>query len=76
MIEFALVAGGHMVAEVRDEGAFSPSVEIRHSYGLNPKVFPLGTAVPLCVPLRVRFADDTLWVNPTLPLIVRSIYAP
>jgi hypothetical protein len=73
-IEFGLVARGHLVAEVRDVGTFSPNAEIKHSFGLNPNVFPLSTALPVCVPMRVAFTDGTKWVNPHLPALERSIY--
>jgi len=73
-IEFGLVANGRLVAEVRDVGKFSPRAEIKHRFGLDPNVFPLGTGLPQCVPLRVTYADGTQWVNPHLPALQRSIY--
>jgi hypothetical protein len=73
-IEFGLLARGSLVAEVRDVGTFSPGVEIKHEFGLNPNVFPLGTGLPRCVPLRITFADGTKWRNPHLPAIQRSLY--
>ncbi|MGZ3510220.1 MAG: hypothetical protein ACXWNK_02680 [Vulcanimicrobiaceae bacterium] len=33
-IEFGLSARGHLVAEVRDVGTFSPNVEIKHAFDL------------------------------------------
>ncbi len=73
-IEFGLVANGRLVAEVRDVGTFSPGAEIKHSFGLSPNVFPLQTALPHCVPLRIEFADGTEWKNPHLPALRRSMY--
>ena len=73
-IEFGLVAKGTLVAEVRDSGTFSPDIEIKHSFGLNPNVFPLGTGLPQCVPLKITFADGTKWKNPHLPALKASIY--
>ncbi len=73
-IEFGLVAKGSLVAEVRDVGTFSPGVEIRHEFGLSPNVFPLGTGLAQCVPLRIRFENGTMWENPHLPALRRSIY--
>lgn len=73
-VEFGLVARGHLVAEVRDVGTFSPNAEIKHTFGLNPNVFPLGTGLAACVPLRVTFADATTWINPHLPAFRSSIY--
>lgn len=66
-IEFGLVARGALVAEVRDVGTFSPGAPISHAFGLSPQVFPLGTALPRCIALRVKWADGTHWTNPALP---------
>ena len=73
-IEFGLLARGTLIAEVRDVGTFSPNVEIKHQFGLNPNVFPIGTGLPKCVPLRITFEDGTVWKNPHLPAIQRSAY--
>jgi hypothetical protein len=73
-IEFGLIARGRLVAEVRDVGTFSPNAEIKHEFGISPNVFPLGTGLPLCVPLRITFSDGATWRNPHLPAIQRSIY--
>jgi hypothetical protein len=74
-IEFGLIANGRLVAEVRDVGKFSPNIEIKHSFGLDPNVFPLSTALAQCVPLRVQYNDQPDWVNPHLPALRRAIYA-
>jgi hypothetical protein len=73
-VEFGLVAKGHVVAEVRDVGTFSQGAEIKHSFGLNPNVFPLGTGLAQCVPLRVSYEDGTTWTHPHLPQANSSIY--
>ena len=73
-IEFGLVARGALVAEVRDVGTFSPDAEIKHRFGISPNVFPLGTALSRCVPLRVTFENGTTWSNPHLPALNASIY--
>ncbi len=73
-IEFGLVAKGLLVAEVRDAGTFSPGAEIKHSFGLSPNVFPLGTGLAQCVPLRATYKDGTTWENPHLPSPNKSIY--
>ena len=73
-IDFGLVARGHLVAEVRDAGKFSPGVEIKHSFGISPNVFPLGTSLPACVPLRITYASGTQWLNPRLPASDRDLY--
>jgi hypothetical protein len=74
-IDFGLVANGKLVAEVRDVGTFSPQAEIKHTFGLDPNVFPLGTALPQCVPLRITYPNAPTWVNPHLPALRRGIYA-
>jgi len=74
-IDFGLIAHGRLVAEVRDVGTFSPHVEIKHQFGLDPNVFPLRTALARCVPLHIAFKDGTPpWTNPNLPAIERGIY--
>jgi hypothetical protein len=74
VIDFGLVARGHLIAEVRDVGTFSPGVEIKHEFGVNPNVFPLGTALPECPALYIEFANGTKWTNPHLPAMERSLY--
>jgi hypothetical protein len=73
-IDFGLVANGRLVAEVRDVGTFSPGIEIKHSFGLSPNVFPLQTGLPRCVALRILFKDGTKWKNPNLPHHDKTIY--
>ncbi len=73
-IQFGLVANGHLIAEVRDVGTFSPNVEIKHSFGISREVFPLQTGLSRCVALHVTFADGTIWRNPHLPALRRSLY--
>jgi hypothetical protein len=74
-IEFGLVANGRLVAEVRDVGKFSPNIEIKHTFGLSPNVFPLSTALPQCIPLRITYEDQATWVNPELHRLQRAILA-
>jgi hypothetical protein len=73
-IDFGLVARGALVAEVRDVGEFSPGTKIKHEFGLDPNVFPLGTGLPQCVPLRIEFADGSSWQNPHLPKLMESVH--
>ncbi len=73
-IEFGLVARGALIAEVRDVGTFSPGAEIKHTFGLSPNVFPIGTGLPQCVALRAQYADSTKWKNASLPALRRSLY--
>jgi hypothetical protein len=75
-IEFGLVARGTLVAEVRDVGTFSPGVEIKHTFGLDPNVFPLSTGLSRCVPLRVTYEDGTKWKNPRLPALRHTATGP
>ncbi len=72
-IEFGLIANGNLVAEVKDVGTFSPGVEIKHQFGLSRNVFPLQTALPQCVPLKITFADGTKWKNPHLPALKHKL---
>ena len=71
-IEFGLVARGHLVAEVRDVGTFSPGAEIKHTFGLSPNVFPLGTSLAQCVPLRITYEDGTHWRSLRLPALMST----
>ena len=73
-VEFGLVAGGSLVAEVRDTGKFTQGAEIKREFGLSRSVFPLGTQHPRCVPLRATFQNGTVWTNPHLPPVPMSIY--
>jgi len=72
-VEFGLIVGGNLVAEVRDVGTFSPGVEIKHEFGLSHGIFPL-RGMSECVPLRITFADGSKWRNPHLPALRRQIY--
>jgi len=74
IIDFGLIARSMMVAEVRDEGKFSPNVEIKKSYGVSPNIFPLGTASPACAPLFVQWANGQTWTNPNLPKTDKALY--
>jgi hypothetical protein len=73
-IEFGLVANGILKAEVKDVGTFSPGAEIKHKFGISAGVFPLGTGLPQCPPLRITFDDGTKWRNPMLPPKNEHIY--
>jgi hypothetical protein len=75
-IVFGLVARGHLVAEVRDVGTFSPNAEIRHKFGISPNVFPIGTGLPVCALLFIEYENGTTWKNPRLPEPSNTIYAP
>jgi hypothetical protein len=73
-IVWGLVANGHLVAEAKDIGTFSPGVEIKKKYGISSNVFPLQTGLPQCVALGVRWSDGTRSINPNLPARIRDMY--
>ena len=75
-IDFGLVVNGVLRAEVKDAGTFSPGVEIKHKFGISTNVFPIQSALPHCVPLRVTFENGTKWFNPALPAKNPNIYVP
>ncbi|MGC1381649.1 MAG: hypothetical protein WA814_11580 [Candidatus Baltobacteraceae bacterium] len=75
-IEFGMLAHGSLVAEVRDVGTFSPGAEIKHKFGISKNIFPLQTSLIECVPLKIHFVDGSVWKNPHLPALRRSIYGP
>jgi hypothetical protein len=66
-IEFGLVADGKLLAVVRDRGSFAPNARIMHAYGIADSAVPPAGSTPECVPLRVRYADGTTWMNPSMP---------
>jgi hypothetical protein len=66
-IEFGLVADGKLLAVVRDMGSFTPNARIMHAYGIAEAAVPPANAMTQCVPLRVRYADGTTWMNPSMP---------
>jgi len=63
-IVFGLVAKRDLVAIVKDVGTFSPGVSIDHEFTLDPELFPLGTALPYCKVLRIKYSDGSEWINP------------
>lgn len=74
-IDFGLLGGRGLLAEVRDVGTFSPGVTIDHAFGLDPSILPISSAAVRCVPLFITFADGTHWQNPHLPRRRRQLYA-
>jgi hypothetical protein len=73
-IDFGLIARGSLIAEVRDVGKFSPGAEIKHEFGVSPNIFPIGTSMPACMPLRIEFQNGTTWTNPKLPPSDKMLY--
>lgn len=75
-IRFGLIANGMLVAEVRDVGTFSPGIEIKHDLPLSTNVFPIQTALPLCLPLEITFDDGSTWMNPSSTNLRRQTIEP
>jgi hypothetical protein len=72
-IQFGLVVNGHVVAEFRDVGTFSPGADIKHEFGIPGAIFPL-QGQPRCVPLHIAYANGTKWRNPYLPPPGNGLY--
>jgi hypothetical protein len=66
-IDFGLVARGSLIATTKDVGTFSKDAKIDHEFSVDPEIFPIGTALPYCAVLRVKYADGTEWQNPNPP---------
>lgn len=66
-IDFGLVARGSLVAVAKDVGTFAPGAAIDHEFVVGGSIFPLGTALPYCAVMRVKYADGSEWINPTPP---------
>lgn len=66
-VDFGLVSRGSLIALAKDAGTFSRGVDIDHEFSLDPEVFPIGTALPYCAVMRVKYADGTEWTNPNPP---------
>ena len=62
-IDFGLVARGSLIAFVKDAGTFSPGARIDHEFSVDPQIFPIGTALPYCAVMRVKYADGSEWRN-------------
>ena len=63
-VDFGLRARGSLVAFARDLGTFTPGASISHEFSVDPKIFPIGKALPYCAVLRVKYANGTEWDNP------------
>lgn len=66
-IDFGLVARGTLIAVTKDVGTFTPGATIAHEFSVDPEIFPIGTALPYCAVLRVKYADGSEWRNPNPP---------
>ncbi|HTX56129.1 MAG TPA: hypothetical protein VMD47_03410 [Candidatus Acidoferrales bacterium] len=66
-VEFAYLQGNKVNAVVQDTGTFAPGAVIMHAFSFDDMgVFNVDSAMS-CVPLRVRYADGTMWSNPAAP---------
>ena len=66
-VDFGLVSRGYLIAVVNDAGTFSPNVPIAHEFDVSPEIFPIGTSLPYCAVMRVKYANGTEWHNPNPP---------
>ena len=55
----------HFLRTVTDVGTFAPGVQINHHFSLYNDVTYAGAHVSSCVPIKVKWADATLWVAPS-----------
>ena len=58
-------AAQHFLRTVTDYGTFSPGVQINHHLSLYNDVTYAGKNVQSCIPVKVKWADSTLWVAPS-----------
>ncbi|HKU82142.1 MAG TPA: hypothetical protein VJP76_08235 [Candidatus Tumulicola sp.] len=58
-------AAQHFLRTVTDYGSFSPGTQINHHFSLYNDVTYAGHQVSSCVPVKVKWADSTLWVAPS-----------
>ncbi|HEU5481136.1 MAG TPA: hypothetical protein VFU90_14930 [Candidatus Tumulicola sp.] len=65
-VDFGLTLRGSLVAVAKDVGTFSPGVAIDHEFVVSREIFPLD-GMPYCTVLRVKYADGTVWQNPSPP---------
>jgi hypothetical protein len=58
-------AAQHFLRTVTDYGTFSPGTLIQHKFSLYNDVTYAGKQVQSCVPIKVKWADSTLWIAPS-----------
>jgi len=71
-VMFGLVIVDVLIAEVRDQGSFAPSAEIKRRYGIHPPATP--QVKPQCVTLHIDYADGTSWTLKPMPTSVNGMY--
>jgi hypothetical protein len=64
-VDFGIVNDGKLVTMVNDIGMYAPQASIMHAYGIAQ--VPSKTMGLMCVPLTVKYADGTIWMNPAMP---------
>jgi hypothetical protein len=73
-IDFGADVSGAVIAEARDTGTFAPNAEIKRKYGVNPLAVPRESAKITCVPLKIEYADGTVWTDQELPPASKTLY--
>jgi hypothetical protein len=58
-------AAQNFLRTVTDVGSFAPGTTIDHSFALYNDVTYAGSHTTSCIPVRVKWADSTLWIAPT-----------
>ncbi len=66
-VEFGYVQNGKVRATVRDAGMFDPNSVIMHAFALGDASILANASTMSCVPLRVKYADGSTWMNPDMP---------
>jgi hypothetical protein len=66
-VEFGYVQNGKVRATVRDAGTFDPDSVVMHAFALGDASLVANASTMSCVPLRVKFADGSTWMNPEMP---------
>ena len=71
-IVFGLVVVDILIAEVRDQGTFTPNAEIKRRYGIHPPATP--RVKPQCVALKIEYSDGTKWKLSPMPTAENGMY--
>jgi len=74
VIEFGAEYRGVLVAEARDVGTFSSNAEIKRKYGVNPNLEPPKGLQLKCEPLKIEYADGTVWTRSSMPSPSPELY--
>jgi hypothetical protein len=71
-VVFGLVVVDILIAEVRDQGTFTPGAEIKRRYGIHPPATP--QVKPQCIALKIEYADGTSWALKPMPTAENGMY--